>query len=376
MALLLLVLTASPAFAVDSRSGDSVVVAADQVVEDDLIVSATMLRMLGHVRGDVIALASDVDIEGEIDGDLLVAGSSVTVGGTVHGSVRAVTQSLVITGSVGRNVTSFAQSANFSPSSQITGNVGVTGNQVDISGAIGRGLTVSGPTVTLHAHVSRDARITAPQGLTVGPDALIVGTLTYISDKNTHIPPETVPGGVNYVSIEESQKAASGHGASSIGGVLQLLWLLGNIVLGLLMTRFLPGLTRRACAAMIHRPFPCFGIGAALLLALPLCGLLAVFTVIGIPVGLLALAGWVGAVETGWIVAAGTVATAIMTQVQRTEPTAPRGLLVVAGLLVLFMLTRIPYLGPSLWLILLCMGMGAVLNGIRSPSTISGDTAR
>src|ERR671917_1679185 len=85
LAVLLLV---SPVWAVESRSGNEVVIGADEVIEDDLYVTANEVLVEGTVEGDLIALGSSIAVDGTVAGDLIGAGQSVEIGGTVQDDAR------------------------------------------------------------------------------------------------------------------------------------------------------------------------------------------------------------------------------------------------------------------------------------------------
>ena len=95
--LVLLTLTlVAPASAFDGREGDKVVIASDEVVNDDLYVGATEFVLDGTVNGDVIAFAQTVTINGTIKGDLMAAGQTVVVNGSVEDDLRIAGSVLVL----------------------------------------------------------------------------------------------------------------------------------------------------------------------------------------------------------------------------------------------------------------------------------------
>jgi hypothetical protein len=77
LAVLLLV---SPVWALESRSGNEVVIGPDEVIEDDLYVTANEVVMEGAVEGDLIAFGSSIAVDGTVQGDLISAGRSVEIG--------------------------------------------------------------------------------------------------------------------------------------------------------------------------------------------------------------------------------------------------------------------------------------------------------
>jgi len=64
---LLALVLAPPAQAFDGRSGDKIVIAADEVVDDDLYVTAEEFTLDGTVNGDLIALGRIITVNGTVE---------------------------------------------------------------------------------------------------------------------------------------------------------------------------------------------------------------------------------------------------------------------------------------------------------------------
>ncbi|NOH03260.1 MAG: hypothetical protein HND47_15515 [Chloroflexi bacterium] len=85
----LLALTiATPALAFEGREGDVVVIEADEVIDDDLYVSANEFTLEGTVKGDLFVAGNVITINGTVEGDLFAGGNSVIINGTVMDDVR------------------------------------------------------------------------------------------------------------------------------------------------------------------------------------------------------------------------------------------------------------------------------------------------
>ena len=84
------------ALAFESRGGDTVVIGAGEVIEDDLYVGATNFTLNGTVKGDLIVGGNIIEINGAVEGDLTAAGQTVVVRGTVTDDVRIAGQALIL----------------------------------------------------------------------------------------------------------------------------------------------------------------------------------------------------------------------------------------------------------------------------------------
>src|SRR5215207_9119181 len=93
---LALLLVISPVWAVESQSGDQVIIGPDEVVDDDLYATANEIVVEGTVRGDLVAFGRSVTVDGTVEGDLIGAGQSVEIGGEVDDDVRIAGQALLL----------------------------------------------------------------------------------------------------------------------------------------------------------------------------------------------------------------------------------------------------------------------------------------
>src|SRR5215204_898097 len=92
LALLVGLITASTAQAVETRSGDTVVIGPDEVVDDDLYVTANNVVIDGTIRGDLVAFGQSITVDGTVEGDLIAAGRSVEIRGMVEDDARIAGQ--------------------------------------------------------------------------------------------------------------------------------------------------------------------------------------------------------------------------------------------------------------------------------------------
>ena len=278
--LALLAFTARPAHAADVRTGERVVIAADEVIDDDLIVSAQFVEINGTVSGDVVATGTIVVINGAVEGSVIVAAQSVEVRGPVGGSVYAMSYSLHLgdQADIGRNVLFGGFSATTQPGSLVGRDFFMAGYQLRHDGTVGGDLNVSAGALQLNGTVGGDVTgevsaagsaappqmplpnmpstvMMLPSGLVIGPSARIDGEML-AQEISPAAPPTT--------------------------GVLGLpLWLserLGTLIGLLLVAIFIIALWPRALPALsdaiAHRPLPSLGWGLLIYILLFPAGIL------------------------------------------------------------------------------------------------------
>jgi cytoskeletal protein CcmA (bactofilin family) len=334
-ALLALVLVV-PVRAFESRDGDSVVIAAGEVVPDDLFVAANTFTLEGTVQGDLIVFGSSITIgpAGVVEGDLMAAGSAVTIEGQVQDDVRMAGSALTV--GEGAAVTDDLLAAGFSletrSGSAIGGDLVYAGSQAllagdiaaDVHAAVG-GLEIQGTVAgDVNADVGTPADTTpfpptmfmpnAPPvpsvagGLTIGQDAQIGGNLAYESRQEFAIPAGIVAGQVLY----EEAAPTSGQ-VEETPQARALDWFLDNLrtlvtllLVGLLMVWLAPRFTRGGAAILAARPLPSFGWGIVSVFAVffVLFVLILVVVILAILFGVVTLGDLMGAtIWTGLLIA-------------------------------------------------------------------------
>jgi cytoskeletal protein CcmA (bactofilin family) len=355
----------APAHALDRRSGESIVVRADEVVPDNLAVAGRLVRIDGRVAGDVYAFAQNITVTGVIEGDLIVAAQQAIVDGQILGSVRAAGATVQVNGAVGRNVTGAAQLLGLGPGGRVGGSWIGGGETLSLAGDIGGSLVGAGETVLLQGQVRRDAEL-ALNRITFGPNARIGGDLVYHAEDALAIPSGVVAGQVRFqpaVAPErmvERQRNDVSRFFGALGSFLGLTWLAGSAVVGLIFLRGFPRFTARFLAALEREPVSSFVVGVAALVAtLPIAVLIGI-TVVGLPASLLLVAGYFAGIYGGWLLLAVAVGSILVGWVR---PGRPRHLAwaFLLGLLVLHLTTHIPFAGSLVAFIAAALGLGGLL---------------
>jgi hypothetical protein len=250
----------------------------------------------GQARQEFVVLSGAADVpQGRQVGDLVVFHGSSTVDGTVNGSLTAFDAPVTISG-------------------RVTGDVVVFRGRVELR----RGAEVTGDVVSQAAPV-------------LAPEARIGGTTRRVQ---THLDWQ----GFGWGGRVAFWLAVS---VSTLVLGLMLLWLLG------------PGRARIVEAARTAIGAS-IGWGVLMFFGLPILAIIALVTIVGIPLGLLILAALgliyaLGYATTAWVVGRRII----------REPTAWVVAFLV-GWAILRVLALIPILGGLIWFVAVVFGLGAL----------------
>jgi hypothetical protein len=372
LALVLLALAPSPAAAAEVRTGDTVVVGAGETIDDDLYAFGTSVTVLGRVNGDVVAAGSTVEIAGPVERSVTAAGGTVTVSGPVGGGVRVGGGTVGLSGAVGRDLLVGAGVARLGPAAHVGGDAILGGGTVALEGAIARRLWAGASDLAIGGPVGGAVRAEVGT-LRLGPGAAIRGDLSYASDRAAEIAPGATVGGTTVRSLPRAGRAPTALPGPADAAVGWLRGLVGLAVFGVALVLLLPRWSERSSARVARSPWASLGLGLALLVGVP-AGALLLF-VFGLLVGgwwlgPLALALYALALVAGYALAALVVGTWGLARVLADEPHPAWRM--VAGLVVLGLLTAVPVLGPLVALAAVLVGLGGLAIALARPTGAAG----
>lgn len=290
--------------------------AAGEVVDDDLVLTGTVVTVDGTVNGTLVAagrtitlnglIKSDAILAGEtiiigekavIEGNLFVAGSEVVMRGKLLGSLfgGSATFTLAESSSIGRNLYYGGYQFETKTGTKVGKDINVAGYQHILNGDC-RNLSLAGVAVDLNGAVSGNATIylgeqsndyrsfrptvnnwqlppAMPAGLRIGGSAKVAGKLTYTSSleqsRNFAVTPA---GGTVYntpVPYEREHDRTQGYYWRNVAEPLGLgfwVWdLLRNLatilILGALVFWLVPGLFQKSLEQVKAHSLGSIGIG-------------------------------------------------------------------------------------------------------------------
>jgi len=248
-------------------------------VDGDLVVGGGTVLYSGSTTQDVIIAGGTVTITGSIEGDLRILGGTVTIGGPVHGDVA------VAGGQV--RVESTAT---------IGGDLLAAGGEVRVDGIVQGSLITAGGVIHVDSRIDGDALIAA-DSLSLEKETHIGGDLRYRAPQKAQVVEGAVVGG--HTIYKESKKLAE-IGTTSLQESLFAflsLWIilkfimtaLVALVIALLFTRLAEEVLEQAIA----RPWRSVLIGFALLVSIPVAVALTLISIVGAPLGILAILAYI-----------------------------------------------------------------------------------
>jgi cytoskeletal protein CcmA (bactofilin family) len=250
------------------------------------------------VRGDRVVITGGLAIDsGETADDVVVIDGPVSVAGRVRGDLVVVSGRLRISGTVDGDVVAVANRATLAPGARIGGDL-----------------------------VYGDERPLVPAGA-------------------------TVEGDVSRVSVGEITDPVGFIGAAAVWIAVSV----STLVFGLILLWLAPRALAAAFAAARTSLGATIGWGLLLFFGLPILAVIALVTLVGIPLGVALLLALVPLYAIGYTTSAWLLGRRLV------GPPRGRVLAFLAGLAILRVLAIVPILGGIVWFAATVLGLGALL---------------
>lgn len=316
-------------------------------VNTDLYLSGDEVTIDKVVDGNAFVAAKEVTVTGEIGGDLFVIADKVTIeGGYIYSGLFVCANEVTINGVV---YDVYAISNNFN---------------LESSGFIYRDLKVTGSNINLSGKIRRDAYISA-NSLTLNEQSgsIIYGNLKYSTPAEITIPEGAVSGDVKY-NANTSNAEETSVASIILGYVSEAIQaLILTFVLTAILLWLAPKFVNRVGNMSVKKSFASLGIGVVTPVVLVIVALLLAISVIGLKLLLPA---------TFIFVAFSLVASSItsiffgklFTKLLKTDSKVKFVLFTLLSNLVLWLLTKIPFVGGFIGFLVYAFGIGTLLVNI------------
>lgn len=338
------------------RGRDVVIEEGENLTEDSYWLGATV-DFRGSSDREVTIVAGDAEVSGDIAGTLQLAVGQATVSGNVGNSLRVVGGNVELRGDVGGDVIVVGGRVRIPSSSTIGGDIIIAGGQLDLRGNVQGNVTGYTWKLVIAGTVEGSVDVNVSE-LEVRSTAQINGDLTY----HTYLRPDIDDGADIRGTITDPPQFPWDsllNPTGMFGPLLRLMWAL---LVGAVIVLIAPGVaqTMSTNAGGYLRS----GIvGLIGLVALPIVSLVLLVTLIGVPIGLLLLTGFLIALYLSQIAVGLAIGRFVLPDSWHDGSRGFYLLAMTLGVLVVGLLKMIPvpWVAGIIGLIVTVWGLGAVL---------------
>jgi len=325
------------------------------------------------VAGNLYTAGANITVEGKVTGDVICAGQSVNINGAVGGSVRAAGNSVNINGQVARNIMIAGASVILGSDAQAGWDMLIAGAVGEIRGKVGRDLYGVAASMIISGEVNGDVRLKIDDKieskrrgvglndnktkLKIEDTAKINGGLIYTAEGKAQISSSTsIVGKVthNLPKLKNTKKLA----------LMGLVWvrtysIFSSLIIGLVLISFWRGRIKDLTDVMQVKAGASIGWGIAVMFLTPVILILLLLTIIGIPLALMLLGIWLIFICVSKILT-GILAGRIILEKFWKQKKDNLILAMIIGIVALWIIFSIPFVGWILFLIATWWGLGGI----------------
>ena len=349
------------------ETGDQYVLGSGKTVNDNLYVAGGTVTIGGIIAGDLAAAGGNVTLTGEVQEDAAAFGGTVSLLGSVNGDVWAGGGTTTVAKDVGGDLVVVGGSVHILPEAAVAGDLVAAVGDVVVDGIVNGDIKMTGGRLTINGIVGGniDARVSGT--LALGPEAVVHGNISYRSPNQASIATGAMVSGT--IDYKPWQKPAFQRpmgtallGAFAAAGVAKFL---AMFVLALVLVygykRFSAGVITEATDEF----FPNVGRGFVFFIIIPFAVILALISIIGSVIGVLAMLAYIFILILAWSFAALVSGNLVLRLFHRDIRAEPTWRTVLIGCIVYGIVGWIPVLGWVAQALLCLAALGVLMHMVQ-----------
>ncbi|HOD67692.1 MAG TPA: hypothetical protein PKW75_01505 [candidate division Zixibacteria bacterium] len=360
-------------------------------IEEDVYAYSQNMTVDGFVDGELTAFVYSLQINGDVTGSANVLAYQLTHRGHIERSLRGFASTVIIDGSVGRSLLLAANEVTINRAAVVGRDARIYGNNVRLYGTITGNTYVSGSSLIIEGTIEGDLDLRAAKRAEIASTAVITGNLTYRSPSEGDLviaDGATVAGTVTWVPPAEEAKDGE-PSPWTAGPILCVAKLLAAFLFGIILVAVFRRHAEESLNQLRARLVVSIAVGFLVLIGFTLAALTFIIALVLVITGLILVSGQ-GVVLGAFLVIFSTLAlpiasfasvsAAIMLYsgkivvaylagallLKRARPALLSWWNLLLGLVLLFVIFEVPYLGNLVYLLVGVTGAGAIALGVRN----------
>ncbi len=291
---LLAVLVAAPSLAYGAtfRGSQSYYLNSGETVSGNLYAAGSDISIVGAVIGDLFAAGGNIFLSGPVGADLAAAGGTLNIiGGNVAGDVRVAGGTVTIVNATGGEMLVAGGQVSIMSGATIAKDVKIAGGNVNFSGSTDGGLVIRGDQVYINGEVEHDLSVKA-RDVKIGPKAVIKGNFDYSAPNEAVIETGAKISGVTSFHKVDVSSGKEAKAVTAFFGFITLVMIAkaGMLIIASLVALYLGrGHVKSILKTASSNFFREMGRGFVVLFIVPIAIIISFVTVVGIPLGAIAL---------------------------------------------------------------------------------------
>lgn len=367
-----------PAAAFRIEYGKDIVIS--QPVNENLYIMGGKVTINAPIHGDLIIAGGTIVINDSVTNDINIAGGEITFNGWVGGDIRCaggkmyirknVLGEVVITGGnimVDKGIEIgglLASGGNITINGNVNGKILGAFGEFSLNGNVLNDVDLRGGHLSVNGLISGNT-VMAARTIVLGESAAFKGNIRYWNKQGTlGLKNNSIKGKALF---DPSLRIRTGEwyylGAVTIFG---FLWYIGMALLMIAVVLYLFSATiKKAALTAFSNSLQSLGVGFLFFILIPMVAVIALFTIIGVPVGILLFIGYILLLLLSTVITSVVGANWINNQNNFHWNLTQLVLISIIIFVVLKLLTFMPFFGWFVMALLVCISFGAILLNIN-----------
>ncbi len=350
-------------------------------VYEDLYIAGGTITINAPVYGDLVIAGGTILINDSVTGDILLAGGTVTFNGYAGDDIRCAGGRLQISKNVAGDVVISGGNIRIDPGVTIGGLLAV-GGEATLDGTVNGSVKGGFGTFTLNGTVTKDIdcrggkikinggiggkAVLAAEQIHLGERAAFGGNVRYWSRNGVIDFGPSLKNG-SLAEFDPALRIRTGKwyflGTTTLLG---LLWYLGMALLMILLVQYLFSTSmKKAADTVFNATLKSLGAGLLYFIGVPVAALVAFVTIIGIPVGLLLVTGYIIGVLLVTVIISVVMANWINNRYQKNWTNWHLGFAAFGLFILLKLVSFTPFAGWLIMIFLALLVSGGILVNIQ-----------
>jgi hypothetical protein len=353
----------------------------NQPVYEDLYIFGGTITINAPIYGDLIIAGGNIHINDSVMYDILLAGGNVTFNGYVGDDIRCAGGQLYVFKNIGGDLVITGGEVIVNKGVVIEGGLLVSGGDITFSGtvknnvkaAVGelffdgiaeKNIDIRGGKIEMDGNIM-GISVLAARDIKVGRNAVFQGNVRYWNKQGSLDFKQSMKNGTATYDPSLRLRTARWYylGAAT---VLGMLWYLGMALLMIMIIQYLFSTTMsKAGDTVFNHSLKSLGVGFLFFIAVPVAAVVAFITVIGVPVGLILLFGYIALVLLATVITS-TVVSNWLNNRNNYNWGYWKIVFSAFGVFVLLKLTTmVPFAGWLIMILMACMAFGGIFLNVN-----------
>lgn len=236
------------------------------------------------IFGDLFSAGGSVNIAGSVEKDLVAVGGNISVSGPIGEDARIAGGNVSVNAPIGGDLLLAGGTLSIAENAPVSGDLWVAGGIVNMTNSVAGEARIAGGEIFINGTIEGPLFVKSEK-LTFGPNARVMGPITFEGREDAFVQDGAQIGGINYV---EWQKWKAGKRAALAGfGFIVLIKFLGLLLSAIVLLKLFRKSIRNIAASAYRTFWQNLGIGIAALIAIPIIAIILCATMIGAYLGML-----------------------------------------------------------------------------------------